>query len=377
MKVVTALVMQERAGFERPSTLLRNKGSFTNPGERVYAARAGGTRRARGRPASQPAGSRPLAGERRQPADRARHGQPALGDALRTRARANARGLRQPGRASEPPAAARLAGRGVHGEGLEPEADPARDRELGDLPPGLRREPGAAASAIPTTGCSRAARATGSRPRRCATWRSRPRACCSEKLGGPSVYPQQPDGVWNVPYSEMKWETSAGEDLHRRSLYTFYRRSSPYPSLVTFDAPSREMCTVRRVRTDTPLQALTTLNDPVFVEAARALAQRMAREGGTRAAERIAYGHRLCTARRPAEPDLDALVAFFGREKRALRGRRGGRAVRRGPARAGARERPSRESGRGGGPDDGRERAPEPRCHDHAGVRRVERAAPG
>jgi hypothetical protein len=84
---------------------------------------------------------------------------------------------------------------------------------------------------------------------------------------------------------------------------------------VTFDAPSREMCTVRRVRTDTPLQALTTLNDPVFVEAARALAQRMAREGGTRAAERIAYGHRLCTARRPAEPDLDALVAFFGREK--------------------------------------------------------------
>src|SRR4029453_11868641 len=68
----------------------------------------------------------------------------------------------------------------------------------------------------------------------------------AEKLGGPSVYPRQPEGVWNVPYSEMKWETSAGEDLHRRSLYTFYRRSSPYPSLVTFDAPSREMCTVRR-----------------------------------------------------------------------------------------------------------------------------------
>jgi hypothetical protein len=142
----------------------------------------------------------------------------------------------------------------------------------------------------------------------------------AEKLGGPSVYPRQPDGVWNVPYSEMKWETSAGEDLHRRSLYTFYRRSSPYPGLVTFDAPSREMCTVRRVRTDTPLQALTTLNDPVFVEAARALAQRMAREGGTRAAERIAYGQRLCTARRPAEPDLEALVAFFGREKARFAG---------------------------------------------------------
>jgi len=142
----------------------------------------------------------------------------------------------------------------------------------------------------------------------------------AEKLGGPSVYPRQPEGVWNVPYSEMKWETSEGEDLHRRSLYTFYRRSSPYPGLVTFDAPSREMCTVRRVRTDTPLQALTTLNDPVFVEASRALAQRMEREGGASAAERIAYGHRLCTARAPADADLGALVAFFGRENARFAG---------------------------------------------------------
>jgi hypothetical protein len=142
----------------------------------------------------------------------------------------------------------------------------------------------------------------------------------ASKLGGPSVYPEQPEGVWNVPYSDMKWETSQGEDLHRRSLYTFYRRSSPYPSLVTFDAPSREQCTVRRVRTDTPLQALTTLNDPVFVEAARALALRMAREGGTRTAERIAYGHRLCTAQQPAAADLDALLAFFAREQARFAG---------------------------------------------------------
>ena len=81
-----------------------------------------------------------------------------------------------------------------------------------------------------------------------------------------------------MPYSELKWETSEGEDRWRRSLYTVVRRSSPYPSLVTFDAPSREQCTVRRVRTNTPLQALTTLNDPVFVEAARKLAGRMLAE---------------------------------------------------------------------------------------------------
>jgi hypothetical protein len=113
----------------------------------------------------------------------------------------------------------------------------------------------------------------------------------------------------------MKWETSAGEDRHRRSLYTFIRRSSPYPSLAAFDAPSREACTVRRVMSNTPLQALTTLNDPVFVEAARALAARAAAEGGATASERIAYAFRLCTARRPAPDDLEALVAFHDRAK--------------------------------------------------------------
>jgi hypothetical protein len=142
----------------------------------------------------------------------------------------------------------------------------------------------------------------------------------SPKLGGPSVYPPQPDGVWNVPYSQMKWETSSGEDLYRRSLYTFYRRSSPYPSLVGFDAPSREQCTARRVRTNTPLQALTTLNDPVFVEASHALAERMTREGGADVRGRIAYGFRLCTAERPAAADLEALVALHAREAQRTAG---------------------------------------------------------
>jgi hypothetical protein len=137
----------------------------------------------------------------------------------------------------------------------------------------------------------------------------------SSRIGGPSVHPPQPEGVWNVPYSDMRWENSSGEDAHRRGLYTFIRRSSPYPSLVTFDAPSREQCVPRRPRTNTPLQALTTLNDPVFVEAARALAGRMEREGGSTTAGRIAYGHLLCTARRPDARDLAALEALHARER--------------------------------------------------------------
>ncbi|HXR78805.1 MAG TPA: PSD1 and planctomycete cytochrome C domain-containing protein [Bryobacteraceae bacterium] len=132
----------------------------------------------------------------------------------------------------------------------------------------------------------------------------------SSKMYGPSVMPYQPDGIWDVPYSTDKWEMSKGEDHYRRSLYTFIRRSAPYPSLVTFDAPSREFCTVRRVRTNTPLQALTTLNDPYFFEAARAMAKRMIAEGGTSDADRITYGFRLVVARKPAKDELDRVLAF-------------------------------------------------------------------
>src|SRR5262249_7716294 len=102
----------------------------------------------------------------------------------------------------------------------------------------------------------------------------------SHKVGGPSVMPPQPDGLWQVVYSGDKWETSKGEDKYRRGLYTFWRRTTPYPSMVTFDAPSREFCVVRRSRSNTPMQALTLLNDPAYVEAAQALARRMMSEGG-------------------------------------------------------------------------------------------------
>ncbi|MCE2884013.1 MAG: PSD1 and planctomycete cytochrome C domain-containing protein [Planctomycetaceae bacterium] len=94
----------------------------------------------------------------------------------------------------------------------------------------------------------------------------------SRKIGGPPVMPPQPDGVWQVVYSGDAWATSPGEDRYRRAIYTFLRRSSPYPSFIAFDATSRETCTVRRIRTNTPLAALVTLNDPVYLECAQHLA---------------------------------------------------------------------------------------------------------
>ena len=89
---------------------------------------------------------------------------------------------------------------------------------------------------------------------------------------GPSVRPPQPDGIWQSPYNGDKWVTSEGENRHRRSLYTYWKRTAPYPSMITFDAPSREFCQSRRLITNTPLQALVTLNDPVYLEAAANLA---------------------------------------------------------------------------------------------------------
>jgi hypothetical protein len=133
----------------------------------------------------------------------------------------------------------------------------------------------------------------------------------SPKVGGPSVFPDQPDGVWDNPYSKDRWTLSEGEDRFRRSLYTFIRRTAPYPMLTTFDAPSREFCTVRRVRTNTPLQALTTLNDPSFFAAAKALADRVLREAGPEPEARAVFAFRLATARRPSSAELRPLLRFY------------------------------------------------------------------
>src|SRR5205085_6397544 len=89
----------------------------------------------------------------------------------------------------------------------------------------------------------------------------------SEKMGGPSVFPPQPPNLWQAAFNgERTYPTSTGEDRYRRGLYTFWRRTVPYPSMAAFDAPSREVCTLRRISTSTPLQAFVTLNDPVYVE---------------------------------------------------------------------------------------------------------------
>jgi mono/diheme cytochrome c family protein len=133
----------------------------------------------------------------------------------------------------------------------------------------------------------------------------------SPKMYGPPVMPPQPDGLWRTVYSGLKWQTSAGEDRYRRALYTFWRRSSPYPSMTTFDAGSGEFCVVRRVRTNTPLQALVTLNDPAFVEAAGALAGAMLTTPASDARGRIIVGFTRVLARQPSEPELNRLLRLY------------------------------------------------------------------
>jgi hypothetical protein len=131
-----------------------------------------------------------------------------------------------------------------------------------------------------------------------------------KKIGGPSVFPFQPEGIWDLPYNDETWVESRGEDRYRRGIYTFARRTAPYPSMLTFDAPSREFCTVRRIRTNTPLQALTTLNDPAFFEAAKALAARILARCPPEPRSRAEHGFRLCVARKPS-PGVDRLLSWL------------------------------------------------------------------
>jgi hypothetical protein len=142
----------------------------------------------------------------------------------------------------------------------------------------------------------------------------------SAKMFGPPVMPYQPDNLWGAfPGSRGRpdeWVVSNGEDRYRRGLYTFVRRSVRYPSLTVFDAPSREFCTSRRSHSNTPLQALTTLNDPAFFEAAQAMARRIEQEGGTTATSRATFAFRLVTARKPRAQELDSLLTGFEQDKR-------------------------------------------------------------
>jgi hypothetical protein len=145
----------------------------------------------------------------------------------------------------------------------------------------------------------------------------------SRELGGPSVFPWQPDGLWQAAFNgERTWQTSGGPERHRRGLYTFWRRTVPYPSMAAFDAPSREVCAIRRVRSNTPVQAFVTLNDPCYVEAAQALARRIVQEGGTGTEERVRFALRLCLVRQPKAEEVNRLVSLFERERQHYRGQR-------------------------------------------------------
>jgi hypothetical protein len=142
----------------------------------------------------------------------------------------------------------------------------------------------------------------------------------TDKIGGPSVNPPAPALLFEPPasFAHKTWIESRGPDRYRRALYTFRFRSVPFPALQAFDAPNGEMACVRRARSNTPLQALTTLNEPVFVESAQALAARALKEGGSTDRERAAYAFRLCTARVPTKAETDVLLGLLEKEDRRL-----------------------------------------------------------
>ena len=141
------------------------------------------------------------------------------------------------------------------------------------------------------------------------------------RIGGPSVYPYQPKGLWEEMafgggFSAQSYTPSTGEDLYRRSMYTVWKRTVPPPSLTTFDAPDREKCTARRTITNTPLQALVLLNDPTYVEASRVLAEKTISQAGRDPQKRVDYAFRLVTEREP-QPQERAVLLTLAREELA------------------------------------------------------------
>jgi Protein of unknown function (DUF1553)/Protein of unknown function (DUF1549)/Planctomycete cytochrome C len=141
----------------------------------------------------------------------------------------------------------------------------------------------------------------------------------SPVIGGPSVHPPQPTGLTNLGYGDfVKWKESEGADRYRRGLYTFFQRAVPYPQLVNFDAPDSNLTCTRRLRSTTPLQALNLLNDPVFFEAAQALAARVLTERSGGVKERIDYAFELCLARKPSPRESDKVMGYFHRQSEIL-----------------------------------------------------------
>lgn len=132
----------------------------------------------------------------------------------------------------------------------------------------------------------------------------------SPKMSGPPVFPPQPDGVWSSVYSGAKWTESKGEDKYRRAIYTYLKRTSGFPGFLTFDAPSRDVCTARRIVSNTPLQALVTLNDPAHIEAAAALAERLRARGGS-LGDQLGYAYLAATQRHPDAETVAELASLY------------------------------------------------------------------
>ena len=141
-----------------------------------------------------------------------------------------------------------------------------------------------------------------------------------ETIGGPSVKPYQPDGLWVINPFSSEYLQDEGEKLYRRSLYTFWKRSVPPPTMDMFDAPGRSRCEVRRQRTSTPVQALALMNDPQFVEASRVAAERVLRQAGEDPGDRIIHAMRLFTGRRPRPEELDVLLELYEGRRRGFQG---------------------------------------------------------
>ena len=236
---------------------------------------------------------------------------------------------------------ARLAGGRVPRNRLGRQALLQAAGDLRDLSPGGAGDAGEAARRIRTIACCRAVRAIRMDAEMIRDYALAASGLLVRKIGGPSVKPYQPEGVWEavamIGSNTRDYRRDSGDNLYRRSLYTFWKRAAPPASMDIFNAPSREVCTVRRERTNTPLQALVTLNDPQFVEAARCLAQTTLKEGGDKDEGRIDFMAQrlLCRPLRAEEmkvvqASLNDLLAHYkahadGREEAARRRRVEGR----------------------------------------------------
>ena len=368
--IPVTMVMAEMAK-PRPTHVLM-RGDFRSKGPTVEAGRPREPAAAPARPAGQPAGPGPVAGRPGQPAGRPGDGQPVLAAVLRHRDRQDGQRLRHPGRMAQPPRAARLAGHRVR----RPAAGTSRRCQKLIVTSAAYRQDSKAEPALargrprePAAGPGPAAPA-----RRRGDPRQRPGHLAGCSTAGSAGRASTPTSRPGSGRSSPSAATSAARPTRRaRGPTSTAGGSTPtgsgrcrYPSLATFDAPNREVCTVQRPRTNTPLQALVLLNDPAYVEAARVLAQRVMTEGGPGPERRMVHAFRLCVGPAPDRPRAGGPARPLSPAARPLPGRpEGGRGP--DPGRRVA-PRPRPRPRRAGRLDGDRQRAPEPRRDHHQGV---------